>query len=216
MANSYSPTYSELVLEIQDICENTNSEFISNIPRFIKRAQDTVQRDIGLEIWRDYEVSTISTAAYTRSQDWLVVRSLYLPASNRFLEKRHLDYVRQYGGSSGTPKVWAEDQETTLLVAPAPSSSLSIRVEFMKRLTALAASSNETNWVTRNAGDLLLMQALINAFTYEVAPERAAQIMGMYQAVLPVAQSELRAGERKSYEPVRAAARPTMQTGASA
>jgi hypothetical protein len=216
MAGAYSPTYSELVLELQDICENTNSEFVSNLPRFIHRAQDTVMRDLGLEIFRDYEVSTIATAAYTRSEDWLVVRSLYLPVSNRYLEKRHIDYVRQYGSVAGTPKVWAEDQETTLLVAPAPSTTLSIRVEYMKRLAPLAATSNENNWVTRNAGDLLLMQALINAFMYEVAPERAAEIMGVYQGVLPTAVSELRAGERKSYEPIKMSAKPAQQAGASA
>lgn len=216
MANSYAPTYSELVLELQDVCENTNAEFISNIPRFIHRAQDAVQRDLGLDIWRDYELGTLSTASYTRSTDWLIVRSLYLPASNRFLEKRHLDYVRMYGGSSGTPKVWCEDQETTLLVAPAPSSSLSVRVDYYKRLTALAASTNESNWITRNAGDLLLLQALINAQSYLVAPERVAEYTGFYQAILPVAQSELRDSERRRFEPVRAAPKPTMQAGASA
>ena len=216
MANAYSPTYSELVLEIQDICENTNSEFVSNIPRFIHRAQDQVQRDLGVDFWRDYDLNTISTASYARSQDWLIVRSLYLPASNRFLVQRDLDYVRQYGGSSGTPKVWAEDQETTLLVAPAPSSSLSIRVEFMKRLDALAATTNESNWITRNVADLLLLQSLMNAFIYEVSPERAQQIQGIYQAVLPVAQTELRDSERHRNEPIRAAPRPTVQPGTSA
>lgn len=216
MANSYAPTYSELVLELQDVCENTNSEFISNIPRFIHRAQDTVQRDLGLALWRDYELGTLSTSSYTRSTDWLIVNSVYLTASNRFLEQRHVDYVRMYGGSSGTPKVWAEDQETSLLVAPAPSSSLAVRITYYKRLAALAASTNEENWITRNVGDLLLLQALINAQSYLVAPERVAEYMGFYQAVLPVAQSELRDSERRRFEPVRAAPKPTMQAGASA
>jgi hypothetical protein len=215
MASAYAPTYPELVLEVQDICENTNSEFISNIPRFVHRAQDTVQRDLGLDIWRDYELGTLSTASYTRSQDWLIVRSLYLPVSNRFLDKRHLDYVRGYGGSSGTPKVWCEDQETTLLVAPAPSSSLSIRVEFYKRLDALS-EANPGNWITRNAGDLLLLQTLINAQSYLVAPERVQEFSSFYAALLQSAVPELRDSERQRYAPIRAAPRPAIQAGASA
>lgn len=215
MANAYAPTYPELVLELQDICENTNSEFVSNLPRFITRGQDVVQRDLGLEIWNSSELSTIATASYTRSQDWLIVNYLYLPASNRFLTKRHIDYVRRYGGTSGAPKVWCEDTETTLLVAPTPSSTLSIRVGFYARLAALTAL-NPTNWITRNAGDLLLMQSLINAWIYLVAPERAAAMAELYRAALPPAVIELRDSERRRDQPMRAAPRPVVQAGASA
>ena len=215
MANAYSPTYPELVLEIQDICENTNSEFVSNIPRFIGRAADQVQRDVGLDIFRDYELGTLSAASYTRSQDWLIVRSIQLTASGRYLEQRDLDYVRMYGGSSGTPKVWAEDQETTLIVAPTPSSSLAVRVEFYKRLAALSVA-NPTNWLTRNVGDLLLVQALINAHEYNVAPERVQAMGTFYAALLPTVESELRDSERHRNEPIRSAPRPAVQAGVRA
>ena len=216
MASAYAPTYTSLLTEVQDICEDSNGEFVANIPLFIHRAQDQVQRDLGLDFWRAYSLDTLTTGSFTRNADWLIVRSLYLPASNSWVQKRHLDYVRGYGGLTGRPRVWAEDQETTLLLAPVPDVSYSVRVEYYQRLAALVVSSNESNWITRNAGDLLLLQTLINAQSYLVSPERVQEFSGMYQAVLPAALSELRDSERHRDQPIRSAPRPAMQAGASA
>jgi hypothetical protein len=217
MANAYAPTYSSLVAEIQDICENTNSEFVANIPKFIQRSQDQLQRDLALDFWRTYQTATpITTAAYVRDPTWLIVRSIYLPTQNKWIVKRHLDYVRMYGGSTGQPRVWAEDQETTLLFAPTPDISYSARIEAFVRLAPLVMTSNETNWITNNAGDLLLLQALINASIYLVAPERVQEFSGMYGAILQIAQTELRDSERHRDQPIRSAPRPSVQVGGNA
>ena len=159
---AYSPTYSTLLTEIQDICENTNAEFVANIPKFLQRAQDQVQRDLALEFWRGFELDTIGSAALARGATWLVVRSLYLPTQNKWIERRTLDYVRGYGGSTGRPRVWAEDSETSILLAPAPEQNYSVRIESYRRLAPLVVTSNETNWITDNAGDLLLGMLLIH------------------------------------------------------
>ena len=215
MANAYSPDYTSLVAEVQSICEDTNAEFVANIPLFIARAQDAVQRDLGLDLWRGYSDNPVTTAAIVRSTDWLIVRSLRITASNTWLEKRHLDYVRMYGGSTGRPKVWAEDEEATLMVAPTPDTSYTIRVEYYQRLPVLS-TLNPTNWITRNAGDLLLLMTLVNCQLYLVSPERVAEFTGLYQMILQSSVTELRDSERQRYSPVRNAPRPVLQPGASA
>ena len=169
MANAYAPTFSELVDEVQDICENTNDEFVDNIPKFIHRAQDQIQKDLGLSLWRDYFDLSISTAEIARDTDWLIVKSIWLPDEEKFLEQRTVDYVRRCGGT-GRPKYWAEDMENTIIVAPTPDAPYDATVEFYARLAALS-EANETNWITRNAGDLLLVQTLLNAGIYLVANE---------------------------------------------
>lgn len=211
MANAYQPDFTSLIAEVQDICEDTNAEFVSNIPNFIHRGQDNVQRDLSLDLWRQYLLTSISGVSLPRDTGWLIVRSLYLPNQNKWLEKRHLDYVRMYGGE-GRPKVWAEDQEATLLVGPKPNGTYPVRVEFYQRLDPLSAD-NPTNWITRNAGDLLLLQTLINAQSYLVSPERVQEFTGMYAQVQQSALSELRESERQRYEPVRSAPRPSPQPG---
>ncbi len=215
MANAYSPSYTTLVSEIQDICENTNDEFVANIPRFIQRAADQVQRDLGLELWNAYSDTTLTTTGIlARDADWLIVRSLYLTLQGKFIEKRHIDYVRLYRGI-GRPKVWCEDEQATIIIGPTPNSSYPVKVQYYERLAALSVS-NETNWLTANAGDLLLLQALINAQSYLVSPERVQEFSGMYQAVLQGSVTELRDSERQRYTPVRSAPRPVLQPGASA
>lgn len=212
MANSYTPTYSELVLELQDLTENTNSEFISNIPRFVHRAQDQVQRDLALDIWNLHATISVNAASIARNADYLVIRSLFIPASRRWIEKRHIDYVRGYGGT-GTPKVWAEDTDLFFIFAPTPDATYSVSVEYYQRLAGLSAS-NETNWITRNAGDLLLLQSLINAHAYLINPERMQECAQLYAALLGTATRELRESERNRYEPVRATPKPSLQAGA--
>ncbi len=216
MANAYAPTYTGLVAEIQDICENTNSEFVLNIPRFIARAQDQVQRDHWYCIVDEVDSITtaITTTLLTRDPDWLIVRSLWLPVQAKFMEQRHPDYVRQYGGL-GRPRFWAEESEGTLLIAPTPNTSYPVQVAFYERLAALTVD-NPSNWLTNNAGDLLLLLCLAHASDYLMAPERATQMMGVYQQVLPTAVSEIRDSERQRNAPVRSAPRPVMQAGASA
>jgi hypothetical protein len=217
VANAYAPTYSELVEEIQDICEDTNDEFVENIPRFIHRAQDQVQRDLGLALWRDYQDDVPITAAeYARNTDWLIVLSIYLPVQNKFLERRSLDYVRVYGGgTTGRPRFWAEDMENTLLIGPTPDASYSALVEFYKRLPALSGD-NETNWITSNAGDLLLLQSLINAGSYLLSHERVNEYTGMYSVLMPQCQNELRDSERVRDQPTRVAGRLAFKAGESA
>ena len=212
MANAYAPSYSSLTAEIQDICENTNAEFVANIPRFIQRGQDQVQKDLGLSIW-DASTTVSLTTAGTMARDagWLIVRSLWLPVQRKWIVQRGIDYVRGYGGI-GRPKVWAEDGETSILIGPTPNSTYPVLVSFYQRLTALSVS-NEANWITRNAGDMLLMQALINAHLYLINPEAVQQIAGLYQMIQQQAINELRDGERTRYEPMRAAPRPVMQPG---
>ncbi len=216
MTNAYAPTYSSLITEVQDICENTNDEFVANIPLFAQRGQDQVQRDLGLDFWRDYDTNPIVAASRARPTGALVIRSIHLPATNTWVIRKTLDYVRMYGGSTGVPKVYAEDQETTLLFAPAPAASTAARIEYYKRLPALVIGSNETNWVTQNAGDLLLLQILINAQSYLVSPERVQEYSGIYGGILQIAQTELRDSERHRDMPVRAAPRPSVQPGTNA
>lgn len=211
---AYTTTYATLVADLQDIVESTNHEFVAQIPKIIARAQDVVQRDLGLEIWRGF-ISTTTTSLsrdLTRNQAWLEVRSIFLPALGRPLEKRHIDWVRMYGPSQGVPKYWTEATETQIWLSPIPDDTYAIQIEILDRLPNLN-QSNQTNWLTNNAADLLLLACLIGSELYLVSPDRLKEYMGMYAMLLAAAQSELRTQERAGYEPVRAAPMPSVSAG---
>ena len=66
---------------------------------------------------------------------------------------------------TGSPKYWANYNDTALLVAPTPSSNFTIEMTYSRRLAELS-SSNATNWLTENAQDLLLYACLMEASSF--------------------------------------------------
>lgn len=163
MANAYQPTYSSLLLEIPDICEDNNAQFLGNIPNFLNRAQDQVMRDLSLEQWRGYYLDTLgaptsgqgSALSYLRQPSWLMVRGVFLPPGGGtggvpaygqvFLQKRNVDWIRTHNNPVyGTPpKYWSDDYinptdqtNSYLLIAPIwvpPQGSMLIQPTFPAR-----------------------------------------------------------------------------------
>jgi hypothetical protein len=214
---AYTTTYAQLVADLQDIVESTNPQFVAQIPKIIAQAQDSVQRYLGLDIWRSYvnQSTTSLSRTMSRTASWLEVRSIYLTASGAFLQKRSPDWIRMFGPSEGVPRYWAERDETTFTLAPKPDSTYAVEIEITTRLPALS-SSNTTNWITSNAADMLLLACLIGCETYLASPERTAQFKAMYEEIASAALRELRQQERMGYEPTRAASEPSVNAGARA
>lgn len=214
---AYTTSYDTLVADLQDIVDSNNAEFVAQIPSIIARAQDNVQRDLGLEMWRSLvPASTVSLqATMTRNQGWLEVRSMFIPSLGRYLEKRKLDYVRMYGTTQSSPKYWAEESETQFRLAPIPDGIYTLDIEVLLRLPNLGPS-NQTNWLTTHVGDILLLACLIGSELYLMSSERVAEFKAFYDSLLSAAVRELRDQERSGYIPTRAASFPTTTAGATA
>lgn len=208
---AYSVTYETLVAEILGfVDEGDGDEFMDALDGIIRRAQDQVQRDLDLSIWRTFVNHHFSANSnvLARDPEWLRVLSLYLPDEGAFVERRSYDYVRAYGGT-GVPRCYAEKSETELYVAPKPINNVNVEIETHKRLPALS-DENPENWITRNCADLLLLQCLIGAENWLIAPERVKEFAGLYQLALQGARHELRGIAREDYTPVRRPARPAV------
>jgi hypothetical protein len=213
----YTLTYAGLVAELQDIVEDTGPEFVANLPKIIARAQDQVQRDLGLAIWRRFESNSVdfNKAEYPRQGDWLQILSVHFPTLVLWPEQRGLDWVRSFGSATGKPRYWCEVNESAIRFAPIPDQNYPVEIEVMKKLPSLS-STNPTNWISENAADLLLLASLIGCEVYLASSDRMKEFMSLYQTLLDGAVRDLREGERSRYEPVRASPKPTLQPGASA
>lgn len=214
---AYKTNYALLVQELQDIVDDTNQEFVDNLPRIINRALDVVQRDLGLSIWRRFTTLDILTGvmAYNRPEGALQIFSIFVPSAGKYVEQRHLDWVRTYGTATGVPRYWAEVDEGSIRLAPSPNQDYQAEIEVLKKLPALD-STTQTNWITDNAADLLLLASLIGCEVYLVGPAKVQEYTALYQMILQSAVNELRGSERTRYTPVRAAARPTLTPGTAA
>lgn len=213
---AYTTTYDTLVADLQDIVDSDNPEFVIQIPSIIARAQDILQRDLGLDFWRVDPLPTvatvISTATIARSASWLDVRSIFIASSGVPLEKRTLDRIRMHGSATGTPRYWAEVSETVIRLAPVPSAVVTLEFDVLARHPALGGAT-QANWFTLHAADMLLLGALMQSELYLDSPERFAQFTQLYQMLVNSAVKELRTQERAGYEPTREASRPSVQPG---
>lgn len=207
----YQTNYTSLVNEILSITDSDNPELIDNLDKIIARAQDNVQRDLNLAIWRVFETASLSTGVgtFTRSIDWLKIFGVFLVSTGAPLEKRSLDYLRMYGTATGTPRYFAERSETQIQVAPLPSADMTLEVEAMQRFPSLSESMQE-NWISNNAADLLLLQTLIGAEMFLLGAEKSGIYAQMYNILLASARDELRGSEKSEYTPIRSAARPNV------
>jgi hypothetical protein len=162
-------TYTTLRQALLDYTEDDSDEFSSNIPNIIQNAQDRVQRDLDLEIFKQVTTGnfTAGTNLQTRPSTVLYISSLYYydPTLAKWVmvRPRSYDFCVQYGGGNGKPKYFDQGYaDNRIWVALAPDSAYAYRLRGLMRPTYISPT-NLDNWIARNAGDLLLYAALVES-----------------------------------------------------
>ncbi len=120
---------------------------------------------------------------------WLTGGSLSGPVP---LEKRSLEYIQFYssGLSNATPKFYGESDETTFIFGPTPDATYTVNERYLSRPEPLS-TSNETNWLSDNAYDILFKACLAEAAAFlKNLGVKTAWDMD-YETSLPAARSEL-------------------------
>ena len=77
-------TYSELQTAIQNFTENTETSFVSNLPLFIRGAEDRIFTVVDLELFRKNVTSSLSEndPYFTVPSDYLASFSLQITTAN--------------------------------------------------------------------------------------------------------------------------------------
>jgi hypothetical protein len=90
-----------------------------------------------------------------------------------YLEKKDTSFINEYNPNrtaTGVPKYYANWDNDTILLAPAPNAAYTIELAYNALPTGLS-SSNTTTWVGNNTPQLLLYACLIEAFSFLKAPD---------------------------------------------
>ena len=208
---AYTLTYSSLVAELQDICEDTNAQFVAELPLIVARAQDTIMRDLKLAMWTAFvRVVLLAGSRYlVRDPSWLTVQTMHFPDLVVFPEQRSADWCRMFGLTQGVPKYWCESDAASFQFAPTASSNITVELEVVARLPALSLA-NQTNYLTTHLADLLLVASLFGCHAYLKNGEAMAATGGMYNELLGNVKDELSASVGQSYPATRAVARPAV------
>lgn len=168
-------TNTTLTTAIQDYLDSSESSLVTNIPNFIQATEEKILKSVQLDLFRKNVTgnATASNTYLTMPTDFLSPFSLALIDSSgnyNYLLLKHVSFIRDYTPSattSGTSKYYAEFDETTFILAPAPSTNFEFELHYFYRPTSLTATSGtDTTWLSTNAINAMLYGCLSEACMY--------------------------------------------------
>ena len=177
-------TFSDFLTDVRNYTEvDSNVLSDSIIQGFIRSVELDVAGKVDYDDLRKYSTSTFtaSNRYVSLPADCMIVRSVQVidGSNNRtFCEKRDTSFISEYNndGATGTPKYWANWDDFTILVAPTPSSALTIQINFIKDPPQFTSSNN--TFLSTYQESMLLHGVLAEAFRYLKGPDN---LYNLYQ-----------------------------------
>lgn len=167
-------TYAQLKTAIQDYTDNDETSFVTNLPNFIKAAEEKIFKSVDLDVFRKNV-----TSAFTSDDKYLSLPTDYLSSfslqvttagSEKFLLHKDVNFLQEvYNGSAstGTPRYYAQFDISNFVVAPVPDSNYAVELHYYYRPDSLTAGADSgTTWLSTNAPFALLYGSLIEAYYY--------------------------------------------------
>jgi len=167
-------TLTTLKTAIQDYTDNSETSFVTNLPNFIKGAEEKIFKSVDLDYFRKNV-----TSAFTSSDQFLTVPSDYLASfslqittsgSEKFLLQKDVNFIREYTPAStttGLPKYYSRFDVDNFIVAPTPDSNYALELHYYYRPASITAGADSgTTWISTNAPFALLYGSLIEAYYY--------------------------------------------------
>lgn len=190
--------YDNLVTDIQTYAERDDTPFTDQIPRFIMLAQTRLISQV-----RGLGTISYFTNAFTPSNPVIAkpdgwrenVSFSFVDASNQrhYLFEREYEYCRAYWPdqtvTTTTPKYYANYDYEHFIIAGTPATALSFEIACYVQPTRLS-SSQQTNWYTQYAPQLLLAACLLEAQPFLKLDERIQVFQKMYDDALANVMNE--------------------------
>ena len=168
-------TFDQLKTAIQDYTQNTETSFVTNLPVFIRIAEERILKNVQLTLFRKN-----ATANATNGDKFLAAPSDFLApfslsftdsSSNQvFLDYKDVNFVQEFNPNSATtgdPRYYALFDDSNFILGPTPNSNYAVELHYFYRPTSLTSGSGSgTTWLSENAEVTLLYGALVEAYTY--------------------------------------------------
>ena len=168
-----SYTNTTLTQAIKDYTENDETTFTTNIPNFIKNAEERILKLVELDYFRKNV-----TGSLTGGNKFLAVPSDYLGAfalsvinssTHEFLLFKDVNFIQEYNpnpATTGVPRYYALFDVDNFIVSPTPNSAYSVELHYYYRPTSITATGDGTSWLGTNAPDALLFGSLYEAYMF--------------------------------------------------
>ncbi len=190
-------TYAQLKTAIQDYTENDETSFVTNLPLFIRMAEERILKNVQLNLFQKNQSGNMTTGNeyLAAPSDFLAPFSLSIDVSGdkNFLIFKDLDFVQTYtpnSSTTGQPKYYAQFDVDNFIIAPTPDANYTADIHYLYRPTSITAGAESgSTWLSENAELALLYACLIEAYIYMKGD---AETMQMYNQRFAEAVSRLK------------------------
>ena len=179
-----SYTNTTLTQAIKEHTENDETTFTTNIPNFIKNAEERILKLVELDYFRKNVTGTLTTGNKFLAvpDDYLGSIAISIINSNEhdFLLFKDVNFVQQYApnpNTTGVPKYYALFDINNFIISPTPNSNYSIELHYYYRPVSITATGDGTTWLGTNAPDALLYGSLYESYVFMKGD---ADILQMY------------------------------------
>ena len=175
--------YTELKAAIQAYTENTDTNFIAEIPVFVEQAEQRIYNSVQFPSIRKNVTGalTASNQYFDAPSDFLAVYSLAVitAAGQEFLLNKDVNFIRQaypLATDTATPKYYAlfgpqvtagvPNNELSFILGPTPDTAYDVELHYYYYPESITTAASGQTWLGDNFDTVLLYGSLIEAYTY--------------------------------------------------
>ena len=176
--------YTALSNAIQAYTENTETDFVANIPVFVRQAEQRIYNTVQFPSIRKNVTGVVSTTTpyLNAPDDFLAVYSFAaIDASGNYeyLLNKDVNFIRQAypkATDTGLPKYYALfgptvsgstiTDELTFIVGPKPDANYTVELHYYYYPESITVAGNGRTWLGDNFDSVLLYGSLVEAYTY--------------------------------------------------
>jgi hypothetical protein len=176
--------YAALSAAIQAYTENTEADFVANIPVFVTQAEQRIYNSVQFPSIRKNVtgVTTVNNKYLQCPLDFLAVYSMaVIDASGNYeyLLNKDVNFIRQaYPQPTDTaiPRYYALfgpavsgstiSDELSFILGPTPDSSYSVELHYYYYPESITVAADGQTWLGDNFDSVLLYGSLVEAYTY--------------------------------------------------
>ena len=168
-------TYAQLKQAIQDYTENDETSFVTNLPVFIRAAEERIFKNVQLSFFRKNSIASVSSGNkfLATPSDFLAPFSLSYENSDgdtEFLLFKDVNYLQDFqpdATDTAPPRFYAQFDLTNFIIAPTPDDDYDVELHYYYRPNSLTSGADDgTTWLSQNAPMAMLYGSLIDAYTY--------------------------------------------------
>jgi len=176
--------YAALSAAIQAYTENTEADFVANIPVFVQQAEQRIYNSVQFPSIRKNVVGVVSstTPYLSAPDDYLASYSLAVIDANgeyEYLLNKDVNFIRQaYPKASdiGLPRYYALfgptvsgstiTDELTFILGPKPDANYTVELHYYYYPESITVAPDGRTWLGDNFDSVLLYGSLVEAYTY--------------------------------------------------